>query len=455
MKKFYLLLLVLNVGFSFLYAQTIDLSFTGRYDTLHIPIDSIVVENITQGGDTTLYYPDTVLVLDLTTGLDNTSNSKSFSVSQNYPNPFMLSTNFELIIPEEDKVSIEIYDIQSKEVTSFLGYHGRGRHRFIFTSGNSAIYILSVSFQNETQSLKMFCLGENENLECDISFIGSESIADCKQSLQSKNNFNFTIGDQLMTIGYYQLMTDTSILSPTQDTLFKFDFKHFSKCPPSFTDPRDSNVYPAIQIGTQCWMTKNLAYLPYVDPPNSGSNYIPYYFVYNYSGTNVAAAKTYSTYLTYGALYNWSAAMHGSPSSDSVPSGVQGICPLGWHLPSDEEWKILEGEVDSLYGYPDPVWDNTGWRGSDVGGGLKEVGTVHWTWPNLGATNSSGFTALPGGNRYIMDNFDYLGDLGYFWTCTETTSSSAWRRGLSRDFIQIDRFSYDKENGRSVRCLMD
>ena len=120
---------------------------------------------------------------------------------------------------------------------------------------------------------------------------------------------------------------------------------------------------------------------------------------------------------TYGGLYMWDEMMQYS----STP-GVQGICPLGWHLPTDLNWCILEQTVDNT------IFCYTGdWRGIDGGGKLKETGTIHWTPPNAGATNSSGFTALPGG---LIDPGGYTynqGNGGYYWTSSES-GVSAWFR---------------------------
>ncbi len=88
-------------------------------------------------------------------------------------------------------------------------------------------------------------------------------------------------------------------------------------------------------------MAKNLAYLPDVVKPDSGSQTTPLYYVYDYNGTSVNAAKETENYTIYGVLYNWAAAMAGSESSSNNPSGVQGICPQGWHIPSDAEWTQL------------------------------------------------------------------------------------------------------------------
>ncbi len=221
------------------------------------------------------------------------------------------------------------------------------------------------------------------------------------------------------------------------------------------TDSRDGNTYNTVSICTQRWMKENLAYLPSVSPSSAGSEITPYYYVYDYEGTDVNAAKATSNYQTYGVLYNWPAAMAGSGSSNSVPSGVQGICPNGWHLPGDEEWKVLEGEVDGTYGYPDPEWDGTGWRGTDAGGNLKEIGYTHWSSPNAGATNSSGFTALAGGYRDYNGFFDSNGYSAHFWSSAQYYSNRAWNRYLYYNIDLVYRYNNYKESGFSVRCLKD
>jgi PKD repeat protein len=105
-----------------------------------------------------------------------------------------------------------------------------------------------------------------------------------------------------------------------------------------FRDYRDGHVYRWVTIGNQVWMAENLAYLPDINPPEDYSPTIPLNYVYDYYDYNTDEAKALSNYSTYGVLYNWTAAMNGSSASSANPSGVQGICPEGWHLPSDDEW---------------------------------------------------------------------------------------------------------------------
>jgi len=132
--------------------------------------------------------------------------------------------------------------------------------------------------------------------------------------------------------------------------------------------------------------------------------------------------------------------MDGEASSTTNPSGIQGVCPAGWHLPSDAEWTEL---TDYLGG-------TTG-----AGGKLKETGTTHWNSPNTGATNETGFTALPGGYRYDFGTFYYIGFYGYWWSASEFNATSAWYRGMGYSNSNVGRDYYYKELGFSVRCLRD
>ncbi len=119
---------------------------------------------------------------------------------------------------------------------------------------------------------------------------------------------------------------------------------------------------------------------------------------------------------------------------------MQGVCPTGWHVPSDAEWTEL---TDYLVGT------------SDAGGKLKETGTTHWNSPNTSATNETGFTALPGGDRGHGGTFDGVGDTGYWWSATEGSTSNAWYRNMYYDRSNVYRLYGNKELGFSVRCVRD
>ena len=195
----------------------------------------------------------------------------------------------------------------------------------------------------------------------------------------------------------------------------------------------DGNVYNVVLIGTQCWMKENLK-----TTSDALGNSITRYCYNN---------ETDSCEV-YGGLYDWYTMMNGATSSNTVPSGVQGICPTGWHIPSDEEYKILEGSVDSQYDYPDSEWDEYGWRGFDVGTNLRS--TSGWSANNNG-NDTYGFSALPGGYRHGSSYL--LGSQGLWWSSTQYTSTNAWQRTLSTN--QIYRGSFNKWRQYSVRCIKD
>ena len=193
-------------------------------------------------------------------------------------------------------------------------------------------------------------------------------------------------------------------------------------CGDPLTDARDSETYGTVEIGNQCWMSENLNYTP------SSGNFWCY--------DNIPANCT-----TYGSLYDWNTASNNTSSSTN-PSGVQGVCPTGWHLPSDAEWKELEMEL----GMSQTDADGIGWRGTNEGDQLK---TSSW-----GGNNSSNFTALPGMWRTASGGFGVGSTLGLFWSSTET-GPNAWRRVLSSSQSDVFRNIFGKGFGYSVRCVKD
>lgn len=174
----------------------------------------------------------------------------------------------------------------------------------------------------------------------------------------------------------------------------------------TLTDTRDAQTYNTIEIGSQVWMAENLNYD---------------------GGVNWCFANTPSNCDTYGRLYDWETA--------------NAVCPTGWHLPDDDEWDTL---LEFLGGQ------------SVAGGKMKEVGTAHWNAPNAGATNSSGFTALPGGWRSVASGLSQnLRTNGTFWSASEEQAVSAWHRNLLFGGTAVDRGGSLKGDGLSVRCIQD
>jgi uncharacterized protein (TIGR02145 family) len=225
----------------------------------------------------------------------------------------------------------------------------------------------------------------------------------------------------------------------------------------------DGNVYNTVTIGTQVWMSENLKTTHYANGTaiplvNSNATW----------DTLTATSKAYCWYdddsttnaSKYGALYTWAAAMNGAASVTANPSGIQGVCPTGWHLPSDAEWTQMENYLaDNGHNYD----------GTTGGGGAKIAKSLASTsgWTSSSTTgavgnidyptyrNKSGFTALPGGGRGYHGAFDSIGNYGYWWSATEYDAADAWNRYMYNDYSDVYRGSSSKEVGFSVRCLRD
>jgi uncharacterized protein (TIGR02145 family) len=192
--------------------------------------------------------------------------------------------------------------------------------------------------------------------------------------------------------------------------------------------------YSTVQIGDQCWFSENCRYLPEVSPSGEGSETEPFYYVYDYQGTDVAAAQATANYATYGVLYNWPAVM------------TEGICPSGWHIPTDGEWQTME----IFLGMSESEAAGTGFRGTDEGYQMKSFSG--WN-SGVNGSNSSGFTGLPGAYRY-SGGFDDDGGNGYWWSASESGSYSLLR-GLLYDFGSVYRDFITRDYGFSARCVRD
>jgi len=181
--------------------------------------------------------------------------------------------------------------------------------------------------------------------------------------------------------------------------VFTIAFSSVAQEKGSFTDSRDGKIYKTVKIGSQIWMAENLAY-----KVRKGC------WAYNDDENNV---------LIYGYLYDWETAKK--------------ICPAGWHLPTDVEWETL-----------------TTFLGGDsvAGGNLKS--NLNWESPNTSATNSSGFSALPGGSRSYEEVFDYVGNYGNWWS---SKNGNVCFMHMSFDDSTVSSSRGNESNGFSVRCI--
>jgi uncharacterized protein (TIGR02145 family) len=198
----------------------------------------------------------------------------------------------------------------------------------------------------------------------------------------------------------------------------------------------DGNTYDIVTIGTQTWLASNLKSEHY-----SNGTVISGAYDYDNNSANTAI---------YGKLYTWEAVMNGASSSTSSPSGVQGVCPSGFHVPSQNEWQTLKDYVNDYYGV----------GGALIGQKLKEAGTAHWETAN--GNNETGFNAVGSGEMHIVGGafaFQHLKQMGDLWSATEfsgnTDSALEFRFYDSGAVLSQTNTSKNKTNGLAVRCIKD
>jgi uncharacterized protein (TIGR02145 family) len=221
---------------------------------------------------------------------------------------------------------------------------------------------------------------------------------------------------------------------------YTFQFASNIPCPDAPTVDYGGQTYNTIQVFSQCWFKENLNVGEMIDGSLSQANN-SVIEKYCYSNSEDSCAK-------YGGLYQWNEMMQ-----YTAKEGAQGICPPGWHLPTDEEWKVLEGAADSQYGIGDPEW-NLYWenRGYDAGSNLKAASG----WHNSGNGNDLlGFSILPAGVN--GNNFYNIEKFGFIWTSSwPAMNSNPYYRSVVFANPLISRLAnYGSGNGFSVRCIKD
>jgi uncharacterized protein (TIGR02145 family) len=204
-------------------------------------------------------------------------------------------------------------------------------------------------------------------------------------------------------------------------------------CGESLYDKRDNNQYQTVEIGEQCWMAEDLRYKcsNYLEGENISTEW---------NSSFEACAPQGDDYD--GLVYQWKAAMAGE-----LDEGVQGLCPNGWYLPTDTDWKELE-----LYlGLDIKEVNRVDWRGLGIGDQLKSF-EFNWCFNNDNC-GTSGFKAIPGGHRETSGKLGYY-DKGSYWWSSTSEGPNVWGRSLRLESSDISRFAINRLNGWSVRCLL-
>ena len=519
-----------------LHSQTqITLTFQAK-DSLTqsaLALDSLRVENLTENCDTTLY--DAVSVLNIIAGwpvgIDHpeTSNTESFIVIQNAPNPFHGTTTVRIFLGDAGELNMAVFDNSGNKLSGYHDRFGKGWHLFAISESETRMMFLQVSDRLTTKTIRLLSTGMEGKGE-GIVYRGQSGSADpTMKSGHDAAGFVFYLGNQLQYTAYVQgyqesVRLDNPVSSETyvfpmlpvvlpaipsvstsqvtgimQTTatsggnvtndggatvtargvcwstspgpttsgnhttdgsgtgIFVSNLTGLTPGTPYYLRAYATNSvgtaygnelafttlsagftcgnvvtysgknYNTVLIGSQCWFRENLNVGNRV---NGGS-----YQTNNGVMEKYCYANLESNCDVYGGLYEW----HELMQYVTTP-GAQGLCPVDWHIPTDGEWTTL-----------------TTFLGGEgiAGGAMKETGTVHWTPPNTGATNSSGFTALPAGDWYSsMAVFESHGMVTLFWSSSQSGLNVSWIRYITYDSQSAGRAPDGYQpDGMSVRCL--
>ena len=413
------LLVVLLINFSVfakLYATDYTISFTasGAATT----ISNVEVQNLTQSTSVVVPAGASVTLTGTTGAPYLKANSLNLKI---YPNPITEKSIVSFYSEFGGKTDIAVYGMDGRTIIRTTKNLKAGTNQFKL-SLPQGIFTLHI---NENGILHLGTVISQTMNKAELEFSGTEPAAGkpMQKVKASTTALGYNQGDQLLFKGYSGDLCTVVTLKPTGNTVVNFNFVGCRDA--------DGYNYPVVQIGDQVWMAENLKTTRY-----RNGDPITEQWAYNNDANN--AAK-------YGRLYTWYAA------TDS-----RGIAPAGWHVPTDAEWTILENYL---------IANGYNYDGTTTGNKIAKAlaATTDWyTYTGTGTpgadltkNNSSGFTALPGGNRDFNGPFYDIGYYGYWWSSTEKYTSNAWHRALSFYDYGLYRLDNSKSYGFSVRCLRD
>ena len=395
-------------------------------------VSSVVVQNLTQGSEITVNGNDVLHLTGTITGIA-TTNPESGSGITFSPNPMREESVINFNQKGPGKTLISVFDMAGREILRKEQDLGTGEHSFRISGLKAGLYMVRVTAGEESFNGKLICSSArvvNAGIEY-ISSVSSNTKDKASKGSSALVSMHYSYGDRLKFIGVSGKYRTLVVIVPESDTEIKFSFH-------ACTDA-DNNGYAVVEIGKQVWMAENLKTTKYNDGTpipivqdksawlNLDMNYGIGYCWYDNDPDKYKNR--------YGALYNaW--AIYGGPFN------AKNVCPVGWHVPEEQEFYELSLYLDS---------DSELGQYSDIAGGkLKSTGTAYWESPNTGATNEVGFTAFPGGNRNVFGEFTGEGKYGVWWSDKGLACYSMQYNSTTVHFSEGGN-----EYGRSVRCVKD
>ena len=436
------------IGYTGIQSQDYQISFAGTGDAT--TVESIEVQNLTQGTTKTLNQGEILHLINTATALNEiTDNNQKLVI---YPNPMVEKGKFEFTVPTKGDCEIALYDIIGKKVVSKKLSLPKGTQLFEVSGLASGVYNLSIKSASYKNSGKLISKNSASS-NATISYMGSNSVSTKQANATSSYlksaaagklvEMHYADGDRLLITATSGAYKSVKSLVPTASATETFELVACSD--------GNNNNYKTVKIGTQTWMAENLRATKY----NTGTN-IPlvtdnteWYKLNSPGYCWYDNDKTYAITKGYGALYNWHTVQ------------TCKLCPTGWHVPTDEEWTSLENYlISNGYNWYETTTDNevgkslasaSGWSTSNNEG---DIGN------DPGSNNKTGFSALPGGHRFNSYNYGKFysvkEDMGRWWSSTQYNTKYAYYRSLlSGDARILRNYRGGVSYGYSVRCVKD
>jgi len=237
--------------------SAIELTFTAVNNTAYVHMDSIKIMNRTQGGETILVFPDTILSV-LWVGIPEFKYISGFKVYQNYPNPAGEQTTINLYIPERDRVNLMVTDLPGRTIFSRVMDLSGGLHTLLFTPGKEAGYFLSAAWKESRQSIKILHYGKERHPQCSLEYVCHTSTPVELKTLNDSGDFIINPGDELLYIGYADTLQSGILDVPEVSETYSFQFATNIPCLGTPIVEYEGRIYNTIQIFNQCWLKENL-----------------------------------------------------------------------------------------------------------------------------------------------------------------------------------------------------
>jgi uncharacterized protein (TIGR02145 family) len=412
-------------------AQLIILRYTALQAGQRIEMDSILIQNTTLGCDTTLYYPDTALIIGATsTGHHALGIADGISLNA-FPNPASGQVGIEVQIASEGPLEVSVGDLAGRRMAAWSGHAYPGILRFSFMTGMEHIYLLTARSEAGTVSQRIINIAKNRSVPAALHYEGSTPTVRERKSTTASGPFSIAAGHYMRCVAYKDSLATVlkmAMLNLSTDTFY---FGIYTVCGLAPVVSYADRDYVTVDIGNQCWMAENLDIGTFISSVNTGTGHS--------DQTNNGITERYcyandsNRCRIFGGLYEWGEAM-----AYSTTAGAQGICPPGWHIPTDAEWTTL---INLLGGE------------ANAGGLVKAGNAMYWNAPNTGADNLSGFNAYGAGSRWSAGTFNGIKNYAYFWSSTVQAGIYAWHRVARYNGGDFTRANAGHTAGESIRCL--